>query len=295
MCVCVCVYTLYTAPIGRIVRQHGLEPMFYADDSQLYITFRPAVPGDEVAMDRITASFSDIRRWMLANMLQLNDNKTECLIIYSPRLRSTIQTDSISMGEARIVPAAGARNLGVLFDNHLDLERYIKKTCQVAYHHLRNISAIRRMLTREAAETIINAFVTSRLDFCNSLLIGLPEVQLKGLGLPEVQLKGLQCVQNAAARLLTGTGKYDHITPVLQELHWLPVVCRVQYKIILLTYKALQGLAPLYLQELLSYRTAWPGLRSAGTLNIPRRRQRFGYRSFACAAPHLWNSLPRRL
>ena len=115
---------------------------------------------------------------MLANMLQLNDNKTECLIICLPRLRSTIQTDSISMGEARIVPAAGARNLGVLFDNHLDLERHIKKTCEVAYHHLRNISAIRRMLTREAAETIINAFVTSRLDFCNSLLIGLPEDQL---------------------------------------------------------------------------------------------------------------------
>ena len=60
-------------------------------------------------------------------------------------------------------------------------------------------------------------------------------------------------------------------------------------------YKALQGLASLYLQELLSYRTARPGLRSAGTLNVPRRRQRFGYRSFACAAPHLWNSLPRRL
>ena len=173
----------------------------------------------------------------------------------------------------------------IQFDNHLDLERHIKKTCQVAYHHLRNILAIRRMLTREAAETIINAFVTSRLDFCNSLLIGLPEVQLKPL----------QCVQNAAARLLTGTGKYDHITPVLQELHWLPVVYRVQYKIILLTYKALQGLAPLYLQELLSYRTARPGLRSAGTLNIPRRRRRFGYRPFACAAPHLWNSLPRRL
>ena len=78
-------FTLCTAPIGRIVRQHGLEPMFYADDSQLYFTFRPAVPGDEVAMvDRITASLSDIRRWMLANMLQLNDNKTECLIICSP-------------------------------------------------------------------------------------------------------------------------------------------------------------------------------------------------------------------
>ena len=196
----------------------------------------------------------------------------------------TIQTDSISMGEARIEPAAGARNLGILFDNHLDLERHIKKTCQVADHRLCNISAIRRMLTREAADTITNAFVTSCLDFCNSLLIGLPEVQLKRL----------QCVQNAA-RLLIGTGKYDHITPGLQELHWLPVVYTVQYKIVLLTYKALQGLAPLYLQQLLSYRTARPGLRSAGTLNIPRRRRRFEYRSFACTAPHLWNSLPQRL
>ena len=191
---------------------------------------------------RITACLSDIRRWMLANMLKLNDNKTECLIICSPRLRRTIKSESISLGEARISPAAGARNLGVLFDNHLNMERHIISTCRAAYYHLRNISAIRSMLTRETAEAIINAFLTSRLDFCNSQLIDLPENLLRRL----------QGVRNAAARLLTGTGKYDHITPVLRELHCLPVTYRVRCKVILLTYKALCGLAPLYLQKLLS-------------------------------------------
>ena len=112
---------------------------FYANDSQLYVIFRPDIPNDEEAMMvRITACLSDIRKWMLLNMLQLNDNKTECLIICSPRLMSTIQTESINMGKARILPAAGARNLGMLFDNHLDLERHIKNTCQAAYYHLRN-------------------------------------------------------------------------------------------------------------------------------------------------------------
>ena len=88
---------------------------------------------------------------------------------------------------------------------------------------------------------VIHAFVTNRIDFCNSLLYGLPDCELKKV----------QRVQNAAARLLTSTRKYDHITPVLRELHWLPVKYRIQFKILLLTFKAIHGMAPDYISRLL--------------------------------------------
>ena len=91
---------------------------------------------------------------------------------------------------------------------------------------LKNIADIRRYLEKQAAEKLIHAFVGSRLDYCNSLLVGIPETSLAKL----------QIVQNIAARILTGTRKYDHMTPVLYKLHWLPVKYRIEYKIILMTY-----------------------------------------------------------
>ena len=151
--------------------------------------------------------------------------------------------------------------------------------------HLRRIAAIRRMLTTQAAEQLIHAFITSRLDFCNSLLYGLPQNTLNRL----------QLVQNAAARLLTGQKKSAHITPILHRLHWLPVKHRIQYKIILLTFKALHGSAPPYVQNLLQLRTVRPGLRSSGSLllSIPRARlASYGDRAFSNVAPRLWNCLP---
>ena len=127
-------------------------------------------------------------------MLQLNESKMECLIVCSPNVRNLIKRE---IGEACISPKLGARNLSVYFDAHLDLERHLLNLCKSAYHHLENISAFRRALTRDAAETLIHSFKTSHLDFCNSLLAGLPSTTPSRL----------QAVQNAAARLLTGTLK----------------------------------------------------------------------------------------
>ena len=95
----------------------------------------------------------------------------------------------------------------------------------------------------------------------------------------------------------TGTRKYDHITPVLRELHWLPITSRIQYKVTLLVYKTLHGPAPQYLQDLIQYRSARPGLRSAGILlNVPMTRSvTYGDRAFCSIGPTWWNSLPSEL
>ena len=92
-------------------------------------------------------------------------------------------------------------------------------------------------LSKESTEILIHAFVSSKLDHCNSLLYGLPAYQLAKL----------QVLQNTAARVVSLTRKYDHITPVLESLHWLPVKFRIVFKVLLLVYKALNGMAPPYL------------------------------------------------
>ena len=123
------------------------------------------------------------------------------------------------------------RNLGVYFDQSMKMDRHISQVCQTAYFQLRNIAAIRPLLTRKAAESLIHSLISSRLDFCNCLLAGLPSATLNRL----------QAVQNAAARLLTGLRKHDHISPVLAELHWLPVKSKIEFKVLLLTFKAIHG------------------------------------------------------
>ena len=132
----------------------------------------------------------------------------------------------------------------------------------------------------------MNAFVTSRLDYCNSLLYGLPNNQLHKL----------QRVQNAAARLICNVSRFDHITPSLYSLHWLPIIYRIQFKILLFVFKAFNGLAPLYISELLQPKPVPRyNLRSSvNTLLLPTFKSlaTLGDRSFTFAAPKLWNKLP---
>ena len=134
---------------------------------------------------------------------------------------------------------------------------------------------------------MINATVTSHLDYCNSLLYGAKQSHVDRL----------QCCRNNAARITSKRRMFDHISPVLRELHWLPVEHRISYKILLLTYKALNGHAPQYLAALISKYVPPRPLRSEDhyLLNSPRwRLETFGKRAFSKAAPTLWNPTPQR-
>ncbi len=132
---------------------------------------------------------------------------------------------------------------------------------------------------------LIHAFVTSRLDYCNSLLTGVPAATLKKL----------QKVQNAAARIISKTRKFDHVTPILLKLHWLPLPLRVEFKILLLTYRALHDLAPEYLKGLIIPYTPARSLRSSSCnllTPIKTKLSTYGDRAFSAVAPRLWNDLP---
>jgi hypothetical protein len=228
---------------------------------------------------------SEIKEWMRNNLLKLNDEKTEVLVISTPHFRSKFQGSELKIGESNVQASESARNLGVIFDNTLNMSDHIKAVCRASFLQLRNIRSIKDALTHESLEKVIHAFISSRLDYCNALLCGLPQSCISKL----------QRIQNAAARLLTGTKKFDHITPVLKSLHWLPVEKRIDFKVLLLVYRALHGRAPDYMRDCLQTRTNVRTLRSTAShqLAVPRSRLKgYGDRAFSVAAPRLWNALP---
>ena len=276
-------HLLYTSPLADIIKRYNLSYHFYADDSQLYLSFKG---NDQLAQSRqsLEQCLSDISEWMLVNGLKLNQDKTELMCIHS-RFHDYPPLTEIQVCGNIIVPCVSAVNLGVVFDDRMTGELQVSNIVRSSYFHLRNLSAIRKYLTVDSAQTVIHAFISSKLDYCNALLYGLPKYLVERL----------QRIQNSAARIVTFTRKFDHISPVLVDLHWLPVYYRVIFKLLLLTYKALNGLAPSYLSDLLTYRSSCYSLRSVSNRLLVEPRARlstYGFRSFSFSAPRLWNRLP---
>ncbi len=221
---------------------------------------------------------------MTSNFLLLNSEKTEVLIIGPKNPTCNNLEHYLTLDGCSVNSSSSVRNLGVLFDSNLSFESHVSSICKTAFFHLKNISKLRPMLSTSNAEILIHAFMTSRLDYCNALLGGC-SARL---------INKLQLVQNAAARVLTRTRKYDHISPVLSTLHWLPTKHRIDFKILLMTYKALNGLAPQYLSELLSHYSPPRPLRSqnSGRLKYLEYQNQLRGRSFSFLASKLWNNLP---
>ena len=280
-------FEIYTIELSKILDKHEVMYKLYADDTQFYFQFENI----EEAKRKIDAIMRDIRMWMMSKKLKLNEDKTECMLFGSANaLKKYEHLVDITIGLTTINIKKVVRDLGVQVDNMLSMKDQVLQTVKMCNFNIRNIAFIRKYLNEDALKTAICNHVLSRLDYCNSLY----------KGLPNYLLKKLQNTQNRAARLIKGLRIHERITPTLIELHWLPVKARIEYKIILLVFKAIKYNEPTYLRNHLVSLRLETSITIRHTSDIhrlfePRTDCKLGERSFKYYAPRLYNKLPSEL
>ena len=281
-------FSIYPLSLSTVLDKHNLCHDFYANDTQIHLQFHPKCTGfyDE-SKSRLESCNSDVRIWMANNFLKLNDSKSEFFILRPSRQSAHLSKvpAPLAIGRRQVSPAVSARNIRVTFDETMSMDKQIRQVCKSAFHQLHNTRSIRKFLDRDALQTLVHALVTSKLDSFNSLYSGLPVCQI---------MKVLQRVQNAAARLVLGIPRCEHITPCLKSLHWLPVEKKVVFKLCLLVCKTRHCLPPSYLCGLLLPYAPARQLRS-GSRNlmvVPRAQmQTYGNCLLSIAASEC-NQLP---
>ena len=191
-----------------------------------------------------------------------------------------------SHSSGNITELSNLENVGAAV--RISLLPYIQTetVCRNGYYQLRQLRPLTSCMSGDIIKTLALAFVTSRLDYCNSLYYGVTDRLMSRL----------QSVQNAAARLVSGLGRRDHITPTLRRLHWLPVRQRVNFKLATLVFRSLAGTAPAYISDdcQLVPSAGRRSLRSSDSQAclVRRSHNHYGDRCFAAAGPVVWNSLP---
>ena len=277
-------FNAYIAPLSDIAKRHGITDQKYADDEQLIMSFKPGNADDEKSsLAKMENCITDIRDFLSKNKLVNNSDKTEFILFGSKHNLKQVSVHSINVGNAKINITDQVKNLGVIMDKNLSMEKQVNAICKKVFFNIRNIAHIRKCLSRDVTKTAIHALVTPHLDYANSLLFGTTKRNLDKL----------QIAQNSAARMIERLKKYDRISHVLKELHWLPIKARINFKILNLTWKALNGKAPKYLSDMLKL-SSNSNLRSSNctTLKVPRSNMSFGDKAYSIIAPKLWNDLP---
>ncbi len=279
-------FSLYTTPLSSVLTATNIHHHLYADDTQLFISFKPQ--SFQSSVSHLQSAIAQVSSWMSANLLSLNPSKTEFLIFGNTTQLSKIHDRTLIINaHTSVQPTTTARNLGILFDQHLSFNEQISSVCKATNWHIRDLWRIRSTLDYKTAQTIATSLVHSKLDYCNSLY----------LNLPAYQLARLQHIQNNLARVVCRVPRKHHISPHLRSLHWLKIPQRIHYKLCAMTYTILQHQQPAYLHSLIDYRPTGT-TRSSSLVTLrrpPAAKAKISDRSFYHFIPRLWNSLPPAL
>ena len=282
-------FSLYTKEISNIAQSFNINVHVYADDTQLYMKCDENT--DFTIMEKCIQSISN---WSNNNFLKLNSRKTKILAVSSQKYSLDKITHLNILGDTIQVDSS-VRNLGFILDEYLTMGQHINRVCSLGYGMLRNLWKISKKVTDQDLRTqLVHSGILSRINYCNSLYTFIPGTQTKKL----------QKLMNASARFIfniKGKERFEHITPRLRQLHFLPVNYRSDFKLCLMVYKCLNdGNSPTYLTELVNIRKPnknWNLRKDEDTTLLDYRPSVKGYksRSFSQAAPILWNQLPKQL
>ena len=160
---------MYTKPVGEIIKRYNIKYHCYADDTQVYMTLKSCDKWDDISSS-IEACIADISTWMNSNMLKLNKDKTEFIVFSSKQHVKKTENLCIKVGSSYINSSMSVRNLGLILDNTLGMEKQVNSICKSCYYQIRNIGLIRKYINDETCKTLVQALIISRLDYGNALL-----------------------------------------------------------------------------------------------------------------------------
>jgi len=276
-------FSLYTAPIGKIAFDFNISLQQYADDTQLF--FAAAATDLQPNLARFELCLATLYSWFCHNGMALNGDKSEAIVFGTwQRLRAYPSPSSINIAGSIVPTSDKIKTLGVTLDSHLNLNSHTSAICKSAFYHIRALRHIRSTLTDDMAKAVAVSLVQSRLDYANSILYGTSKTNLNKL----------QHVQNTLARIVLNKPARHPSEGLLSQLHWLPIEHRIKFKLATLTYKALTFHQPLYLSSLLHPYQPARTLRSSHQqlLAKPNCSTDFGKRAFSYAAAQLWEKIP---
>ena len=233
-------FTMYIKHLSAIIHLHSNIHHSFADDLQL----KMSAPPDRISelLHFTQSCMSGAKAWATANMLKLNDNKTELMLVTSKGTKHLhILPTSITIGNAQVPFKQSVKNLGFTLDCHLTMNAHVSNIARTCYFELRRLASIRRFLTSTATTTLVSDFVLSRIDYCNSLLFS---------STYDVT-SNLQRIQNYAARVILHFPMSSSITTHLKSLHWFPVKVRSTYKIACLCYLCHSSSTPSYVSDMM--------------------------------------------
>ena len=255
----------------------------FADDHEVHATFKPSE--SPKFFNILESAMSSIHDWICKSRLKMNPDKTEFMLFASRKNIKKVESTKITVLQEDIHSIPCTKYLGAFMDQHLSFNTHVLKKCATASWNLAKIKRIRKFLTRDSLQIIMNAMVMSHLDYANGLLFNTTQNNIHKL----------QMIQNKAAKITLGRSSRSSSTNCLIDLHWLPIKARIDFKIILLTHKSLKKESPMYLQELLN-KARNTNTRNSCKINqllVPRiEKETFKKRAFCYASPTLWNSLP---
>ena len=283
-------FILYTSDLAGVLGPLGVLSHQYADDTQAYL-HGPATTAPAM-VERILEASIALDQWLSSNRLRLNQDKTQFIWLGGRAQLTKINVDSLRLKFPNVHFLTSVRDLGFILDPVLSLSDHVNKLSRSCFYYLRQLRAIRQSLPLHAVTTLVHALICSRIDYGNAVYIGLSLTNLSKL----------QTILNAAARLIGGIAKFDHISFFIRDvLHWLPIRQRILFKVCSLMRSCLVGSAPHYLRAYCTPVSSLPSrssLRSStrGHLVVPRVCTSTAQsRSFAVVGPSSWNWLPQSL